>query len=107
MTCAWVGCDKPPRANRVCNAHRLRTLRAGKRAAGLIEQRPDRPRREPRMLPAERLDELEWLLTGGTWVPGAVARLGWTLPAARRAAERAGRRDLAARLRAHEEVVAA
>ena len=89
-TCAWLGCDAAPRSNRVCNRHRLRTLRAGQRAAGLSE---------PRMTPAERLDELEWLLDGGTWVPGAVARLGWTLPSARRAAERAHRTGLSARLR--------
>lgn len=58
------------------------------------------------MAPAERLDELEWLLNGGTWVPGAVARLGWTIPSAVRAAERAGRRELSSRLRAHEAVAA-
>jgi hypothetical protein len=57
------------------------------------------------MSPAERLDELEWLLAGGTWVPGAVARLGWTVRAACRAAERAGRRDLSARLRAYEDIL--
>lgn len=53
---------------------------------------------EPRMTTAECLDEIEWLLDGGVRPADAVAQVGRTVAGMERAADRAGRSELARRI---------
>lgn len=69
MTCQE--CDQPARSRGLCNLHYHRARRAKiaaeREAAG--QTRSTRTR--------ERLDELEWLITGGVWPVEAAKRCGW------------------------------
>lgn len=101
MTCPH--CDRPVHARGLCDSHYRVVLRAArpKDPGPALEQRRNAltKARTARTTAAQaRLDDLTELLDHGEWPPRAVARMDWSISAAIKAAERAGRRDLTTRL---------
>ncbi len=101
MTCEL--CTRPVHARALCENHYRRVLRAEqpKDPGPALEQRRTaaaNARRARTARSLERLEDPAELLDFGECPPRAVARLGWTVNAAIKAAERRGRTDITTRL---------
>lgn len=87
-----------------CRAANTAYDRALRARAGLPDERPvpvdDPTRPVAKGKVADRIEDLEFLLSVGEAPERAVERVGWSMAAAERALHRHGRNSLASRLRA-------